>query len=107
MHDKTMLELISNKPLNTNWENVLAQHRTMIDRIQHERLIHLMVTIFVGLTTFIGALTAIVTKELVLLLISTPLLCLFIGYLFHYRYLENTTQSWYKIEDRIALLAKK
>lgn len=29
------------------------------------------------------------------------LLLLFLGYILHYRYLENTTQSWYVLEDEI------
>ena len=73
----------------------------MISRIQHERLIHLLVTIFVGIAMTLASLLIILTGSSTLLLLDIPLLMLFVGYLFHYRFLENTTQNWYKIEDQI------
>jgi hypothetical protein len=99
-------DLIINKILTdanpqTDWRQVLEHHQTMLARIQHERLIHLLVTIFVGLVMSIASFSTIVTKEAGLMGISIPLIILFICYLFHYRFLENTTQGWYILEDKI------
>ncbi|MCX6717282.1 MAG: hypothetical protein NTU76_01220 [Candidatus Taylorbacteria bacterium] len=93
--------LISKKDPSTDWKKVLDNHKEMIAKIQHERLIHLLVTIFVGSVMTTSSFIVIVTKQLELLVIALPLLILFTAYLFHYRYLENTTQSWYVLEDEI------
>ena len=100
-YNEEIKEIISNKSANTDWKKVLEHHRTMISRIQHERLIHLIVTMFVGLVMSIGTFITIITQKSDLLLFIFFLLVLFVAYLFHYRFLENTTQNWYKIEEEI------
>lgn len=100
-YDLQIKKILSEKDVNIDWKNVLENHREMTSKIQHERLIHLLVMIFVGIVMSISFFAVFMTKDPVLLFIFTPLLFLFIGYLFHYRFLENTTQSWYVIEDRI------
>lgn len=81
-------------------EYLLTRHLEKIRWLQHERLIHLIVT----------ALTSIVLMMLLILLqISSypiPILILFLimlvltgCYLVHYFRLENTVQHWYIISD--------
>ncbi len=94
-------KILSEKSSETNWKNVLEHHRRMIERIQHERIIHLLVMIFVGIVMSTSAFIIIVTRKPDLLIICIPLLFLFIGYIFYYRFLENTTQDWYLVEDEI------
>ena len=100
-YDQEIKKILAGNNSQTDWAKVLENHRAMLKRIQHERLIHLLVTIFVGMTASISAFIALATKTTTLLLICLPLLMLFVGYLFHYRFLENTTQRWYKLEDKI------
>lgn len=100
-YDLKIKEILSNKPEGTNWKGVLKNHQLMLSRIQHERLIHLLVTIFVGIVMTLTFLTTTVTQIQVLVLLDLILIILFTGYIFHYRFLENTTQSWYKLEDEI------
>ena len=71
-------EIKKNKP---SKEDLL----THISFFQHERLIHLLVTIFTG----------IITVLLFLLMV-----CLFIPYIFHYYFLENKVQELYTIYDK-------
>lgn len=73
----------------------------MLKTIRHERLIHLLVMIFVGLVMSMSFFTTIVSEKYFLLLLDIPLLMLFVGYLFHYRFLENTAQNWTKISLEI------
>lgn len=100
-YQESTKELLSSKPKNTNWIDVLQRHKEMITIIQHERIIHLLVTIFIGTVMSISFLATIITKEAYMLLLDTPLLFLFFGYLLHYRYLENTTQYWYRLTESI------
>jgi len=99
-HDKKISKLLSDKE-NTDWEKVLRHHKIMILRIQHERLIHLIVMIFVGIVMSFSFLATIVSGKSLIIFLDIPLLILFTAYLFHYRFLENTTQKWYKIEDAV------
>jgi len=101
-YDKKIGEMLLEKNSEYNWDKVLEHHRTMIFRIQHERLIHLLVTIFVGLVMSSAAFITLATKNTYLIIIVILLTGLFVAYLFHYRFLENTTQKWYRLEDEIA-----
>jgi len=100
-YDEKIKKTLSEKVLNVDWKEILKQHQRMILRIQHERLIHLLVTMFVGLVMSIGAFITVITQKPDLLILVFFLFALFIVYLFHYRFLENTTQIWYKIEEEI------
>jgi len=106
VYDLEVKKTLTDKPVGTDWKGVLEKHKLMIKRIQHERLIHLLVTIFVGLSLVLSFLVTVITGNFLMLLLDIPLLILFMAYLFHYRFLENTTQSWYTLEDKIILNAK-
>lgn len=106
VYDLEVKKVLTDNPEGTNWEDVLEKHKLMIKRIQHERLIHLLVTIFVGIGLVLSFMTTVVTQNSLMLLLDIPLLILFVAYLFHYRFLENTTQSWYTLEDKIEQNAK-
>ena len=84
-----------------DWRKIFKYHQKMILRIQHERLIHLLVTMFVGIIMIISVFISIVINNQILAIFSLLLIILFGIYLMHYRFLENMTQNWYKIEDEI------
>jgi uncharacterized membrane protein len=100
-YDLQIKKILSAKNSDTNWKDTLNDHKEMITKIQQERLIHLLVTIFVGLVTVASSFIAVITKETFFSIFSIPLIFLFLGYLLHYRFLENTTQNWYQLEDQI------
>ncbi len=100
-YDLKIKKILLTKAPEVNWKEVLENHRGMITKIQHERLIHLLVTIFVGLVMTTCAFISITSQKSDLLVIFIPLFFLFVAYLFHYRFLENTTQDWYLIEDEV------
>jgi len=93
--------LLSNAPLDTNWEQTLKLHQDMIATIQHERLIHLLVTLFVGLMFALSSFTSMFLGKVELLLLVVLLGVLFFAYLLHYRFLENMTQKWYGVREKI------
>lgn len=100
-YDIKIKKILSAKASDTDWKNVLENHKEMIAKIQHERLIHLLVTIFVGIVMSASAFITILTQKTDLLIFCIPLIFLFVAYLFHYRFLENTTQNWYLLEEEI------
>ena len=68
---------------------------TNIKFFQHERLIHLLVTIFVGLGTIMFFDIAITNELISFLILGLITLILFICYIFYYYFLENSVQELY------------
>lgn len=69
----------------------------VIEFFQHERLVHLIVTFFTGISTIIFLISFLFLENIFLFLLFVVTLCLFIPYIFHYYYLENGTQKLYDL----------
>lgn len=86
-------------------EKFLREFEKKIEYFQHERLIHLLVTLFFALFELmeIYAVFSIpdVLSSLVFVLLTVILLGLLIGYVFHYYLLENSVQKMYRIRDKV------
>ncbi len=100
-YDIELKNLLTKNSGDTDWEKALDRHRLMLTRITHERLIHLLVTLFVGFVMSITFYAAILSENVYMVILGIPLLVLFVFYLLHYRFLENTTQKWYGYEDQL------
>ena len=100
-YDRKIKRLLDSKPADTNWKEILKTHQEMISIIRHERLLHLLVMLTVAIIVTIVFALIIVLEKMILLLLGVPLLSLFIGYIIHYRFLENTTQNWHKLSEEI------
>ena len=77
-------------------DNVLEELIYQIKFIQHERLIHLIVTVFVGISTLILLGVGIIAESIGFIFVSLMTLILFFFYIVHYYFLENSTQELYK-----------
>ena len=66
-----------------------------ISFFQHERLIHLIVTFFVGISAIIFLIAMMYFNSIQLALIFIILVLLFIPYILHYYFLENSIQKLY------------
>ena len=83
---------------------VLAEFETKISYFQHERLIHLMVTLaFAAFLLFsIFCLFVLPVEFLVAgILLTLIFFGLTIGYVMHYYFLENSVQKMYLMRDDI------
>ena len=78
-----------------------AYHTERISFMQHERLIHLLVTLTFAILTLLALILAVLHTKIEVLVLLVLLLALLIPYIFHYFFLENTVQEWYKLMDRI------
>lgn len=70
---------------------------TEVAFFQHERLIHLIVTIFTGIITILFLLGFLYFENIPLLILFLLTLILFIPYIFHYYFLENGVQKLYAL----------
>lgn len=78
-----------------NWETVIKEHLIQISFFQHERLIHLIVTITFAILEVIVIGLCVVSFTLGVGLLALALLILLIPYVRHYYILENEVQKMY------------
>ena len=79
--------------------------RVQIGFFQHERLIHLIVTLLFGLATVITVPAYLVTHEIALLVLSLLFVGLLVPYIIHYFNLENGVQDLYLYYNKLEVLA--
>ncbi len=84
-------------------EELIAAHLEMIRRVQHERLVHLIVTAMcVMCELFVVDLVLLHSELGVLPAIIMLALAVILGfYFYHYFFLENAVQRWYKFADEM------
>jgi hypothetical protein len=83
------------------WEGLREFHDRQIAFMQHERMIHLIVTMFVALFAIISLLYGTLRPTLPAGALAGLLLVLTTAYIVHYFRLENGVQRWYHLANRI------
>ncbi len=90
-----------------DWERVKAEHLVQIAFFQHERLIHLIVTVIFALFTMISICMSFLLMSMGLegalgwLMVVAVFLVLLIPYVRHYYILENEVQKMYRQYDSV------
>ncbi len=84
---------------NKNNKSLKDEHLVKINFFQHERLIHLIVTLSFALLTLVSILISKYYCSFIFITIIL-LICL-VFYIVHYYYLENGVQYLYKQYDRM------
>lgn len=79
----------------------LAQMLVQIGFFQHERLIHLIVTVLFALLAVMSIIASLLIPEWVVLLLCLMFFVLLIPYIRHYYILENGVQKLYEYYDEI------
>ena len=85
----------------TNWEELLSEHLVQIGFFQHERLVHLLVTLAFALFAIMTIFVTMFSPSPGLLALTILFLVLLIPYIQHYYLLENETQKMYVQYDKI------
>ena len=80
-------------------EKDIENHLIKIEFFQHERLIHLLVTLFYGVFLFLSVIISL--KVWLFLIILYLALIILIFYVRHYFFLENHVQYLYKQYDKM------
>ncbi len=101
---EALLEL--NDP-HTDWEAICREHVVRTSFFQHERLVHLLVTLAFALMELISAVVTVLAPQLFSAALSVLLLVLLVPYIVHYYHLENGTQRLYHLYDQLAERAEK
>lgn len=84
-----------------DWQAILQEHMTQIGFFQHERLVHLIVTVTFAILTMLSLVAALMICNPALYALTLLFLVLLIPYIMHYYTLENEVQKMYVQYDRI------
>ena len=80
---------------------VLNEFEIKISYFQHERLIHLIVTVLFAILEVISIAIILTDPSVPALILSGLFLVLVVPYVMHYYFLENSVQHMYKMRDKI------
>ncbi|MDY5577501.1 MAG: hypothetical protein SPF70_08585 [Lachnospiraceae bacterium] len=86
---------------NMDWETILREHLVQVGFFQHERLIHLIVTVTFAVLFVMSIGIALIAEYYYMFLVSALVLVLLIPYIAHYYLLENEVQTMYRQYDKI------
>lgn len=90
-----------------DWNAVMEEHLQQIAFFQHERLIHLIVTVLFAALEFLAIGFFVVTDNLGFGMLAFSLLILLVPYIRHYYLLENEVQKMYGQYDKLLELCGK
>ena len=86
---------------NTDFVKLKSELLVKIGFMQHERLIHFLVTILFALLMFMSLIAFFISQNTGMLASAVLMLILLVPYIAHYYFLENGVQRLYKIYDEV------
>lgn len=85
----------------TDFAALRAEMLVKISFMQHERLIHLLVTILFAILMFMSLFAFFVSENIGMLAAAVLMLALLVPYIAHYYFLENGVQKLYSLYDEV------
>jgi cell division protein FtsW (lipid II flippase) len=104
-HDVFLKKALEGPVENLEW--LLDYHSDKVRFLQHERLIHLMVTLFFSFILLILFGMSLLEPSNLYPVLFLILAVLLIFYILHYYKMENTLQRWYRIQQKLMRLKNK
>lgn len=95
LEHETYIRKLLTEEVVQDWEKVRAYHKVQIMFLQHERLVHMLVTLFFGFLLVFVLFMALLLKLVAFILLFVLLSILEIFYLVHLYRLETGVQRWY------------
>lgn len=96
-----LLETLSADKAHDDLEDIKKEHLIQISFFQHERFIHLLVTVLFTLIEFMAIMMTVLGDNPATIILAMAILILLIPYIRHYFILENLTQKMYEQYDRM------
>lgn len=82
-------------------KDFIEKHLIKINFFQHERLIHLIVTVTYAIIDILSFLFGIILNNIISIIIGYMIMCFLIPYIYHYFLLENSVQKMYRQYDEM------
>lgn len=83
-------------------KDLLLFHQNQVRNFQHERLVHLLVTLFFGLANLLALGMTLLYPAAEMLLLDAIFLVMLLFYIKYYFSLENSIQRLYRLGQEIA-----
>ena len=100
-HERYVKDVLEKKMDAEKLKELLTYHDKQIQWMQHDRLVHLIVMLFVCLFTLLSFGFTVIRISTPSIILSALLLILSVAYVIHYYQLENGVQKWYLISNQI------
>lgn len=84
-----------------NLQHVMQNHLNKISFFQHERLIHLVVTLAFAILTMLSFIFMFLNPTIPTAILTGLFFVLLVPYIFHYHFLENSVQEMYKQYNKL------
>lgn len=97
-------QIVSKKdivPTRKEYEKIIEQHLNQIAFFQHERLVHLIVTVLFAILAFSVFIVCLFQPSIPLYILLLLLMVLLVPYIMHYYLLENGVQKMYRQYDEL------
>lgn len=100
-YNRMIAEIMEANRPDEDWRRLANDYLIKIQFYQHERLIHLIVTVLFALMEAIVIVGSVFSEGIGLFVLAIVILILLVPYIGHYYFLENTTQKMYLTYDEI------
>jgi hypothetical protein len=100
-HENYIQKELEKNPDKENLKEIIAYKDNQNKFIQHERLVHLIVMLFVCSFTLLILGFTMINISIQSIILFVIFLILSVAYLIHYYRLENGVQKWYLISNQI------
>jgi hypothetical protein len=100
-HERYVQEMLVKNLQQEELKELIEYHDKQIQWMQHERIVHLIVMLFVCLFTLLSLGFAVVKPALPGIALCALSMILTIAYIIHYFRLENGVQRWYDLSNKI------
>lgn len=91
----------------TELEEIFLEHKDKIAFMQHERIVHFLVTMMYAIVLAIFVCAFLFTENPALMILVIIIMVLLGFYIKHYYFLENTVQEMYKLYDEMLIMRRK
>lgn len=98
---KTVSQRLENCSEKSELDEILEEHKDKISFMQHERIVHFLVTMMFAIILVIFISVLLFAENIAVLALVTIILVMLGFYIKHYYFLENTVQKMYVIYDNI------
>ena len=98
---KTVSHRLENCSEKSELDEIFVEHKDKISFMQHERIVHFLVTMMFAIILVIFISVLLFTENIAILALVTIILVLLGFYIKHYYFLENTVQKMYVTYDDI------
>ncbi|MBQ9807250.1 MAG: hypothetical protein IJM55_00090 [Ruminococcus sp.] len=85
---------------------IMSEHKDKIAFMQHERIVHFLVTMMFALILAIFMIGTLLLNNFMLLVLVTIIIVLEGFYIKHYYFLENTVQKMYRVYDEMLSMGR-